>query len=416
MTQPRHQTSRHISRTLVLIAALAVALMTYGVILGRAGARPSVQPGTISVPTGWGAASAGVQVSLAPFAQGFQQPVYLTHAGDGSGRMFVLERSGAIRIVQDEETLQTPFLNVRSLITTSGSEQGLLGLAFHPNYANNGQFFIYYTATDRANTVARYTVSADPNMADPNSAVVLFAIPDTRDNHNGGMLAFGPDGYLYIGTGDGGGAGDPDRNGQNSSAMLGKLLRIDVNSAAAGLPYAIPPSNPFADRGSAGGQVWAYGLRNPWRFSFDRLTREMYIADVGQGEYEEIDLQPARSVGGENYGWNPTEGAHCYPANSSCSADGFVLPIAEYNHSAGDCSVTGGYVYRGSQSPALQGTYLFGDFCTGRFWMLGRDDAGQWTTGLLIDTDHQISSFGEDEAGEVYLLSLAGGIYRVTSP
>jgi glucose/arabinose dehydrogenase len=390
--------------------------MACGVIPGRAGARPSAQSGTVSVPTGAGTTQASIQVSLVPAVRGVQQPVYLTHAGDGSGRMFVVERSGAIRIVQDGQILPTPFLNVRSLITTGGSEQGLLGLAFHPNYAANGQLFIYYTATDKANTIARYTVSADPNVADPNSGVVLISIPDTRDNHNGGMLAFGPDGYLYIGTGDGGGAGDPERNGQNSQAMLGKLLRIDVNGADAGLPYAIPPSNPFAERGAAGGQVWAYGLRNPWRFSFDRLTQELYIADVGQGDYEEIDLQPAGSAGGENYGWNPTEGAHCFQPRSGCSFDGLVLPIAEYTHQAGDCSVTGGYVYRGSQSPALQGAYLFGDFCTGRFWMLRRDASGQWTAGLIQDTEHQISSFGEDEAGEVYLLSLAGGIYRVTSP
>jgi glucose/arabinose dehydrogenase len=410
------ESRRQATRILALVSMIAVVIMACGVIPGRAGARPSAQTSTISVPTGRGAASAGVQTSLVELGRGFRQPVYLTHAGDGSGRMFVVERGGTIRIVQDGETLATPFLDVRGLITTSGPEQGLLGLAFHPNFANNGQFFIYYTATDKANTVARYTMSADPNVADPNSGSILFAIPDTRDNHNGGMLAFGPDGYLYTGTGDGGAAGDPDRNGQKTDAMLAKILRLDVNGADPGLPYAIPPGNPFADRGGAGGQVWAYGLRNPWRFSFDRLTHEIYIADVGQGDYEEIDLQPATSTGGENYGWNITEGSHCYPANASCSTDGFILPIAEYSHADGDCSVTGGYVYRGAQSPALQGAYLFGDFCSGRFWMLRRDNSGQWTSGLLADTDHQISSFGEDESGEVYLLSLAGGIYKVTSP
>jgi glucose/arabinose dehydrogenase len=330
--------------------------------------------------------------------------------------MFIVERGGLIKVIQDGQTLATPFLDVRNLITASGQEQGLLGLAFHPNFASNGQFFIYYTAADRANTVARYSTSVDPNVADPDSAVVLFAVPDIRPNHNGGMLGFGPDGYLYIGMGDGGGGGDPDRNGQNPEAMLAKIHRVDVNASDPGLPYGIPPGNPFAERGGSGGQVWAYGLRNPWRFSFDRLTHEMYIADVGEGNYEEIDLQPPDSTGGENYGWNIMEGAHCYPARAACSTDGFVQPIAEYSHGNGDCSITGGYVYRGSQSPDLQGTYLFGDFCSGRFWSLRRDASGQWAPQLLIDTDYEISSFGEDEAGEVYLLSLQGGVYRVTSP
>ncbi|MFN0073829.1 MAG: PQQ-dependent sugar dehydrogenase [Chloroflexota bacterium] len=398
---------------LLLVTSL---IMACGVLPGNARARPSAQGSTISVPTGATGTLAGISVSLAPFARGLRQPVFMTHAGDGSGRVFVVERAGMIRVIQSGQILTTPFLNVRDLITTSGSEQGLLGLAFHPGYAQNGQFFIYYTANDGANTVARYYVSADPNMADPGSASLLMAIPDSRSNHNGGMLAFGPDGYLYFGTGDGGGAGDPDRNGQNSQALLGKLHRIDVNGADPGLPYAIPPSNPFAARGGSGGQVWAYGLRNPWRFSFDRFTGEMYIADVGQGDYEEIHLQPAGSSGGENYGWNIMEGAHCYPMNARCSQDGLVAPIAEYSHADGDCSVTGGYVYRGTQSPSLQGAYLFGDFCSGRVWMIRRDASGSWTAELLIDTDHQISSFGEDEAGEVYLLALSGSIFRVVAP
>lgn len=402
--------------SLTLPAACVAILISAAcsVLPGSAGARPSAQAGTITIPTG--AASDAPSISLVPVARGLRQPVFLTHAGDGSGRVFVLERNGAIRILREGQVLPTPFLNVRSLITTSGSEQGLLGLAFHPRYAENGVFFVYYTANDGANTVARFRVSADLNVADPGSAETLISIPDSRSNHNGGMLAFGPDGYLYIGTGDGGGAGDPDRNGQNSATLLGKLLRIDVDGVSPERPYAIPLSNPFAGRGGDGGQVWAYGLRNPWRFSFDRATGEVFIADVGQNEYEEIHVQPAESTGGENYGWSVMEGNHCFPASARCNTEGLVPPVAEYSHAGGDCSITGGYVYRGTQSPSLQGAYLFGDFCSGRLWSLRRETSGGWSAALLLDTDHQISSFGEDEAGEVYLLSLGGGVMRITAP
>lgn len=347
-------------------------------------------------------------VTLTQVLTGLSQPLFLTHAGDGSGRVFVVERGGRIK-VSDGGTPST-FLDVSGLITASGSEQGLLGLAFHPRYSSNGLFYIYYTARgDGANTVARYQVSNNPNQADASTAAVSLSIPDRFPNHNGGMLAFGPDGYLYVGTGDGGSGGDPDGNGQNLNSLLGKILRIDVDG---GSPYGVPATNPFVGRTGTKGEVWAYGLRNPWRFSFDRATGDLYLGDVGQGSIEEIDVQPAGSAGGQNYGWNRMEGSACYNA-SSCDKTGLTLPIAEYSHSAGNCSVTGGYVYRGAAVPDLAGTYIYGDYCSGRIWTLGPDGAGAWASTLLTDTSFFISSFGEDQAGELYLTDITGGrVYR----
>jgi glucose/arabinose dehydrogenase len=292
-------------------------------------------------------------VKLDQYAGGFERPVFVTHAGDGSARLFVLEKAGVIRIVVDGEVRDDPFLDISQLVTIRGNEQGLLGLAFHPQYEENGRFFVYYTAVDGgANTVAEYRVSTDANIADAGSGRVMLAIADTRSNHNGGMLAFGPDGYLYVATGDGGGGGDPDENGQALDALLAKILRLDVDGS---FPYTIPPSNPFASTGGARPEVWAFGLRNPWRFSFDRETGDMWIADVGQGSWEEVDFQPADSAGGENYGWNTMEGAHCFDPANGCDTSGLVLPVHEYDHSAG-CSITGGYVYRGEAIPALRGS------------------------------------------------------------
>lgn len=346
-------------------------------------------------------------------ASGFSQPVFVTHAGDGSGRLFVVERAGTIRIIANGSVLPEPFLDIRSLVRSSGLEQGLLGLAFHPRYRDNGRFFVYYTALNNDNTIAEYRVSADPNRADLGSARILLAIPDFAANHNGGMLAFGPDGYLYAGTGDGGGAGDPMRNGQNLQSLLGKLLRLDIDR---GQPYSIPLDNPFVGRQDARAEIWAYGLRNPWRFSFDRVTGDLWIGDVGQNEWEEIDLQPAGSRGGENYGWSIMEGAHCFRPREGCDATGLVAPVVEYSLSGGRCAVTGGYVYRGRAYPALTGVYYFGDYCSGQIWALYRDQSGAWQQVELLDTDLRISSFGEDEAGEIYLVGFAdGAIYRLTA-
>ena len=356
---------------------------------------------------------ASFTLEVEPVVSGLRAPLFVTHAGDGSGRMFIVEQGGTIRIAVNGQVQREPFLDVTSLVV-SGGERGLLGLAFHPRYRENGRFFIYYTARGTGeNTVAAYRVSADPDHAEPRSTAILFAIPDRFPNHNGGMIAFGPDSYLYIGTGDGGSGGDPDRNGQNRQALLGKILRVDVDG---GDPYAIPPDNPFVGQDDALPEVWAYGLRNPWRFSFDRATNDLWIGDVGQNAYEEIDLQPAGSRGGENYGWNRMEASQCFPIGSRCSTDGLVMPVAEYPTRRPECAVTSGYVYRGSAYPALAGGYFYADYCSGRIWSLHPGADGTWVPTELLDTDLSISSFGEDEAGEVYLTDLAGGrVYRLTA-
>ena len=349
-----------------------------------------------------------MSVALKLVTNDLKRPVFVTHAGDGSGRIFVVEKGGTIAIVRDGQRAPNPFLDITDLIRSSGSEQGLLGLAFHPDYKNNGRFFVYYTATNGDNTLASYKVSSDADVADPATGTVMFAEADPAPNHNGGMIAFGPDNYLYVGLGDGGSGGDPWGNGQNRNALLGKLLRLDVDHAA---PYAIPQDNPWPSGGDARPEVWAYGLRNPWRFSFDRATGDLYIGDVGQGQYEEIDFQPAGEPGGRNYGWNVREGMHCYN-ESSCETNGFVDPVAEYSHAQG-CSVTGGYVYRGPAMPQFQGNYVYGDYCSGLIWTLKQTAPGQWAQSDLLDSGRGISSFGEDEAGELYLTDIGdNGLYQ----
>lgn len=340
------------------------------------------------------------------------EPLYATHADDGSGRLFVVEKAGTIRIVTDGNVSPTPFLDIRQLVGSTGSEQGLLSAAFHPDYATNGRFFVNYTDTNGDTVIARYSVSDDPDRADPNSARTILILDQPYANHNGGLLLFGPDGYLWVGTGDGGSAGDPHDNAQNPQVLLGKMLRLDVD---AGDPYAIPPDNPFVGDPGVRDEIWTMGLRNPWRYSFDRATGDLYIADVGQNAYEEIDLQRANSRGGENYGWSMMEGFHCYPPRTGCNQRGLALPIAEYSHELG-CSVTGGYVYRGSAYPRLAGAYYFGDYCSGLIWALYQNEAGEWTKTRLLDTDLSISSFGEDGTGEVYLTDLrGGGLYQLVA-
>jgi glucose/arabinose dehydrogenase len=370
------------------------------------GATPSTAD-TTSAP----ANLATPKIVLKQIATGLDQPVFVTHAGDDSDRLFVVQKSGAIIVLRNGKPSATPFLDISDRITASGSEQGLLGLAFHPDYKNNGRFFVYYTASNGDDTLARYQLSSDPERADPASGVVLFAQADPAPNHNGGMLAFGPDGYLYVGLGDGGGGGDPWENGQNRAVLLGKLLRLDVDH---GDPYAIPPDNPWPSSADARGEVWAYGLRNPWRFSFDRATGDLYIADVGQGQYEEVDVQRAGAGGGQNYGWNVMEGNHCYNS-TTCDSSAFVAPVSEYNHDLG-CSITGGYVYRGAMFPQLSGIYFFGDYCSGRIWTLRETTPGSWQQEQALQTRLSISSFGEDAAGEVYLTDLqSGDLYQVVA-
>ena len=345
---------------------------------------------------------------LEQVVNGLDQPVDLVHADDGSGRLFVVEKEGFIRIVENGAVLETPFIEISDR-TRAGGEQGLLGLAFHPDYENNGLFYVNFTDQQGDTVVAEYQVSDDPNVALPDSERVLLSIAQPYGNHNGGDLAFGQDGYLYIGTGDGGSGGDPENNGQDASTLLGALLRIDVS----GEPYAIPQDNPFADGADAEPEIWAYGLRNPWRFSFDRETGDLYIGDVGQNAYEEISYQSAESEGGENYGWNVMEGFHCF-RTEGCDESGLSLPILEYPHSEGN-SVTGGYVYRGEAVPELVGKYIYGDFGRGTIWAAEQLEDGSWSSEVLLDSGMQVSSFGEDADGELYVVDYSGSIHRFTT-
>lgn len=352
-------------------------------------------------------------IQLTEVVTGFNRLLYITHAGDESNRLFAVEQSGKILIIENGVALDQAFLDVSALITQSAlspryTEQGLLGLAFHPDYATNGLFFINYTDLSGGTVVARYNVSlSNPNIADASSAQIIFQISQPFGNHNGGHMAFGPDGYLYISLGDGGSANDPLGAGQNKALLLGSILRLDVNGD---LPYAIPEDNPFVGDDNGADEIWAYGLRNVWRFSFDRATGDMYIADVGQNEWEEVNFQPADSVGGENYGWNVWEATHAFARGT---AENHVLPFAEFNHALG-CSVTGGYVYRGEAIPDLEAVYLFSDYCSGRVWASYRDSNMQWNTTEFLQTGFQVSSFGEDENGEVYIIDYGSGtIYRI---
>ena len=359
--------------------------------------------------------TAAPQIELQPVVSGLANPVAITDAGDGSGRLFITLQAGQIVIFDGTRILSTPFLDISALVS-SGGERGLLSVAFHPNYGNNGLFFVDYTNTAGDTVIARYSVSQDPNVADPGSAAVLLTIQQPFANHNGGQLQFGPDGYLYIGMGDGGSGGDPLNNGQNLGTLLGKLLRINVNGAS---PYAIPGDNPLVGVAGALPEIWAYGLRNPWRFSFDRSTGDLFIGDVGQDSWEEVDFQPAGSPGGQNYGWNVMEGNHCFNPPSNCNSTGLTLPILEYAHGSGDsigCSISGGYRYRGTRNTDLTGIYFYGDSCTGRIWGASQQGNGAWTTAELLDTSLSITTFGEDEAGEIYVAHYAptdGAIYRI---
>lgn len=339
---------------------------------------------------------------------GFQMPVYMTHAGDGTGRLFVVEKGGKIRIISYGQILSEPFLDLSNVITPdAATEQGLLGLAFDPSYALNGRFFVNYTDWSGATVIARYQVSENANRADPNSGSVILTIEQPFWNHNGGHIAFGPDGYLYIGMGDGGDGHDPGERAENLTSLLGKMLRIDVR----GDGYSVPTDNPFSPASGARTEIWAYGLRNPWKFSFDRLTGDLYIGDVGQDYFEEISFQPASSPGGENYGWDTLEGRHCHEPAQGCEVGNSVLPILEYDHSEG-VSVTGGYVYRGTHIPQLQGQYLFADFGSGTIWAAHHDGQG-WVKDIFEQTRWSIASFAEDEIGELYVVNFAGSVYQL---
>ncbi|MEO8596424.1 MAG: PQQ-dependent sugar dehydrogenase [Candidatus Solibacter sp.] len=329
--------------------------------------------------------------------------VDIQNAGDGSGRLFLVQQSGLVRVLLNGALLPGAFLDIRSKTRADG-ERGLLGLAFPPGFGATQRFYVDYTDLNGDTVIAQYRVPAGRDTADAASELVLLKIPQPFANHNGGQLRFGWDGYLYIGMGDGGSGGDPLGNGQNLSALLGKLLRIDVESSPG--QVRVPADNPFVSRVGARGEIWAYGLRNPWRFSFDRATGDLWIADVGQGVYEEVDFQPAASRGGENYGWNRTEGLHCYQAG--CQMQGLTLPVAEYTHAAGGCSVTGGFVYRGRLSPGLRGLYLYGDYCSGLIWGVERQ-GNAWSNRQLLASGFTITTFGEDESGELYVVNAGNG-------
>ena len=338
-----------------------------------------------------------------PVADDLDRPVDIQTAGDGSGRLFILEQAGRILVLKDGNLLPTPFLDITDEVGRSGNEQGLLGLAFHPKYTENGRFFVNYTDNNGDTVIARFQVSGDPDVADAASETPILKVDQPFPNHNGGVLAFGPDGFLYAGLGDGGSGGDPFGNGQNTDTVLGKILRLDVDS---GDTYTVPADNPF------GNEVWAYGLRNPWRFSFDRLTNDLYIGDVGQNAWEEIDFMPAGSPGGANFGWNLMEGDQPYSGGGDTS--NLIAPVATYAHGAdpGGCSVTGGYVYRGEKLPEWQGIYLYGDYCSGNIWGLLHTGSG-WQSQVMFESGFSISSFGQDQNGDIYVADLGGGIYRL---
>lgn len=337
------------------------------------------------------------------------RPIGLANAGDGLGRLFIIEQAGVIRVLQDGDLLPVPFLDISDQVDCCG-ERGLLGLAFHPEYARNGEFFVHYSDLNGDTVLARFQVdlAERPDQADPDSQVINLRVAQPYGNHNGGTVAFGLDGYLYLGLGDGGSGGDPLGNAQNLDSLLGKLLRLDVDS---GDPYAIPPDNPYAQGGGAP-EIWASGLRNPWRFSFDRLTGDLFIGDVGQSSWEEIDFLPAGGPGGANFGWNYREGAHPFSTSSPPGELLLTDPVAEYGRDQG-ITVIGGVVYRGGQLPEWEGIYLYGDYGSGFIWGLFQGADGSWRNAVLFETGSSITSFGQDENGEVYYVDLAGNLFRL---
>jgi glucose/arabinose dehydrogenase len=349
-------------------------------------------------------------LALTPVVSGLSSPVDLQFPNDGTGRMFVVQQPGSIRIIANGTLVSAPFLDITTKVS-SGGEMGLLGLAFHPQFTQNHLFYVHYDRTvggQIQSVIAEYHVSAgDANVADPASERILLTVDQPFSNHKGGQMVFGPDGFLYIGFGDGGSGGDPMGNGQNLQTLLGKMLRIDVNSQSGGKQYAIPPTNPFVSSGGLP-EIFAYGLRNPWRFSFERGGSRFFVGDVGQDQYEEIDIVES----GKNYGWNVMEGMHCFNPASGCNMSGLTMPIAEYSHSEGE-AVMGGFVYRGTAIPGLVGAYVFGDYISGTMWELVEAPAGTWTRTKLLSTGLNMSSFGQDVAGELYVVDYGGNVLKL---
>jgi glucose/arabinose dehydrogenase len=353
-----------------------------------------------------------VDLKFGKVIDGLDRPVAMLDSDDGTGRFFVVEQPGRVVLLKDGKLLAQPFLDISTRVGT-GSEQGLLSIALHPDFAKNGEFFIDYTDTGGNSQIERWTVSkGNVNVADPASAVTLLTVDQPYANHNGGLLLFGPDGKLYIGFGDGGSQGDPHGNGQNLDVLLGKILRIDVDTTTGDLPYGIPADNPFAKKEGARGEIWVYGVRNPWRFSFDKKTGDLFIGDAGQDTYEEADFAPA-GTGGLNFGWNIVEAAACYQADS-CDKSGITPPFFFYSHSDGGCSITGGYIYRGTAIDSLAGVYLAADYCSGSLWEVHLDGKGGSNVSGPISTGMTPSSFAQDSSGELYIIDLQGAIYKIT--
>ncbi|MFW6184111.1 MAG: PQQ-dependent sugar dehydrogenase [Chloroflexota bacterium] len=374
---------------------------------------PTAAPTETAAPTATAQADGerATGVRLAPVVSGLEQPTYLTHAGDE--RLFVTEQIGRIRIIEDGQLAPEPFLDISDRVGLNANEQGLLSVAFHPNYGDNGYFYVNYTDNNGDTVISRFQTGPEAGQADAASEMVLLNVDQPYGNHNGGQLTFGPDGYLYVGMGDGGSGGDPQNHGQNPDTLLGALLRLDVEHGD-DAPYAIPPDNPYAGGEGGRAEVWAIGLRNPWRFSFDRQTGDLFVADVGQNQYEEVNFVPAGQGGGVNYGWNIMEGVHCY-GDQNCDQEGLLLPVVEYSHPQGGCSVTGGYVYRGQQYPQLAGNYFFADYCSGMVWSLfpGAEGQWQWNEQAVVTVDGNPTSFGQDAAGELYIVDHGGAIYQI---
>ena len=404
-------TRRHVRTAAPAILAAVATLLS--VIPVAADESQVAAPSTQTIETIEPAALVSGQLTVVRVTSGLSSPLGVTHAKDGSGRLFVVERDGRVRVVKGGRVTGT-FLDLRGPVS-AGGERGLLNVAFHPDFATNRFLYVYYTRSDGDIIISRLQANAGKTSVSPSTEQVLLRIEHSANsNHNGGAMAFGPDdGYLYLGTGDGGGAGDPLENGQDiTGELLGKILRIDVNGTGAGPfdRYAIPADNPFVgDPGDD--EIWAYGLRNPWRISFDRTSGNLFIADVGQGRREEVNRELASSTGGRNYGWDVMEGSLCYEPSSGCDTSGKVLPVAQYGHDLG-CSITGGHVYRGTHRD-LQGLYVYGDFCSGRIWTMREDGSGET---VRKDTALNISSFGESESGELFVTDLNGALYRVIAP
>ena len=394
------------------LAVVAAAIVAIGLPTTANAAATRMADGSTAAVA---APSAG-SIKLTKVTGGLSKPVFVTSARDGTGRLFIVEQTGRIRIWDGGTLLAGPFLNLASSVS-KGGEQGLLGLAFHPGFRTNRKFYVNYTNLAGDTLVREFRASAtDPNRVEAGSGRTIIKIGQPYANHNGGMIAFGPDGYLYIGMGDGGSAGDPGNRAQNKGSLLGKLLRINVNGKTSTRNYLIPSSNPYVGKPGRN-EIWQRGLRNPWRWSFDRRTGNLWIGDVGQGRYEEVDRAVRTSSGagkGANWGWRVMEGRHCYRPSSGCNRSGKRLPVVEYSHASnGRCSVTGGYVYRGSAISAMVGWYVYADFCSGEIFTIANTASAPARATRLLDTSLQISSFGENASGELYVTDLGGDLYRI---